>query len=264
MTTYTWSGKSSDSWGNAADWTNEATGTVGVLPTDLDTAIIDAPGITVTVGTAVAASAYILDTTGTTLAIAGGTLTTEHQAVFNGRVAIASGTYVAAGLGAVFNQYLTQSGGTMEAVTGTLAVEDGSTLYGTVSGAGVLDFAGPNTDNYIDAGFVCKLSNIEVTNGAKLGLNTNFSFAHNLSVFNSTLDLFGHTLTDTGAFALSGLAGDGTIQDAGTLTLGNPQNLTTLDNGLVVAVSGTAIQAGNLALGANDSGAKVTVGKAGH
>ena len=263
MTTYTWSGTGTASWGTAADWTDQSDNTTGALPTDLDTALINAPGATVTVGTQVLASAYILDTAGATLAVSGGTLTTEHAANFNGRVSVTAGTYTAGGTGAVFNQALTQTGGTIDAVTGTLAINDGSTLSGTLSGAGVLDFAGANTNNYIGTGFVCKLSSVEVTGGAKLGLEKNFAFAHNLTVNNSTLDLFGHVLTDTGAFALSGVAGSGTIQAAGTLTLGTNTSTETLDNGLMLAVTGTVIQADTVYLGANDSGADVNIGKAG-
>ncbi len=264
MTTYTWSATGGGSWGTGTDWTSQADGSTGTAPSKSDIALINEAGITVTVGTLVAASAYILDTTGATLSINGGTLTTEHIANFNGRVSVSGGTYFAGGMGAVFNQGLTQTGGTMDAVTGTLTINDGSTLSGTVTGAGVLDFAGANTNNYIGTGFVCNVSSVEVTGGAKLGLEKNFSFAHNFTVNDSTLDLFGHVLTDTGAFALSGVAGYGTIQDAGTLTLGTNTGTETLDNGLTLAVTGTVIQANTVALGANDSGARVAIAKTGH
>ncbi len=264
MTTYTWSANASGSWGVGADWTNQNDGTTGTPPSDLDTALINEAGITVTVGTLVAATAYILDTTGATLSVAGGTLTTEHLATFNGNVTVSAGTYYAGGMGAVFNQNLVQTGGTIDAVTGALIINDGSTLSGTLAGAGVLDFNGPNSNNYIDTGFKCNISSIEVTAGAKLGLNANFSFTHNLTVSNSTLDLFGHTLTDSGAFALSGIAGDGTIADTGTLTLGTGNATETLDDGLLLNVTGTVIQANTIYLGAADSGAKVMIGKTGH
>ncbi len=264
MTTYTWSGTSGDSWNTPGDWISQADGSTGVLPTDLDTVLIDTAGAVVQVGTMVAASAYILNTSGAELEVSGGTLTTEHVANFNGSVLVQSGTYVAGGMGARFNAYLTQTGGTIDAVTGSLNINDGSTLSGTFSGAGVLDFSGSNMNNYIGAGFACKLSAVEVTNGAKLELETNFNYAHNFTVNNSVLGLFGHTLTDTGVWSLSGVAGDGLIQDSGTLTLGTNTSTETLDNGLTLAVSGTAIQANNLLLGVNDSGAKVNIGAAGH
>ena len=104
-----------------------------------------------------------------------------------------------------------------------------------------------------------------MTNGAKLGLNAaSFTYSHNLTVNNSTLDLFGHVLTDTSTFALSGVAGSGTINDKGTLTLGTNTATETLDNGLVLNVTGTAIQTNTVYLGASDSGAKVMIGKTGH
>ncbi len=261
MTNFIWSGTGTNSsWGNAANWTNQATGAAG-LPTDLDNAYITAPGTTVTIDAGLVAAAYTLTTNGAALAFTGGTLTTEHHANFNGQVLIGSGTYYAGGTGATFNQYLTQTGGTLDAVTGTLVVNDGSSLSGTVAGAGALDFNGG--DNYIAKGFTCAVSAIEVTNGGRLGLQTSLNFAHNLTVANATLDLFGNTLTDTGAFALSGLAGGGTIADAGTLTLGSNIATETLDNGLILAVTGTVIQANTVFLGAADSGAKVSIGKAG-
>ena len=262
MTTYTWSGKSG-SWGTSADWTNQADGTNG-LPTDLDTAMINAPGILVSVGTSITAAAYILDTTGATLAVSGGTLTTEHLATFNGRVVVSAGTYYAGGMGAVFNQNLTQTGGTIDAVTGTLTINAGSTLHGTLSGAGVLDFNGSASNNYLNTGFVCNLSAIEVTGGAKLGLNENLTYGRNLTVNNSTLDLFGHTLTASSSFALSGVVGDGVIRDSGTLTLGTNLNTETLDNGLILDVFGTANQVNTIALGAPDAGAQVIVTSTGH
>ena len=263
MTTYTWSAKMGDSWGNGADWTSQADGSNGVVPTDLDTAIINAPGITVSVGTSLSAAAYILDTSGATLAVTGGTLTTEHQANFNGRVAVSAGTYVAAGMGAVFNQALTETGGTIDAVSGALVVNGGSVLSGLVTGNGVLDFNGGASNNYLDAGFACKLSSIEVTNGARLGLGETFAYAHNLTVTNSVLDLFGYSLTDTGNFALSGVAGDGVMNDAGFLQLGTNTSSETLDDGLVLNVSGIAKQVNTLYLGAADAGAKITIFKAG-
>ena len=258
MTTYTWSVNGSGSWSDASDWND---GTDGV-PTDLDTAIIDMPGIEVSVGTMVTAAAYILDTTGATLQVDGGHLTTEHMADFNGKFIETAGTYTVGGMGALFSQNLSQTGGVIDVLTGVLTVGDGSTLAGSLTGAGALDFTGGN--NYLATGFVCQLGALEVTNGARLGLRANFSYAHNLTVVNATLDLLGYTLVDNGGLTLSGVAGGGTIQDAGTVTLGTNLFVETLDNGLNLAVTGTLLQVNNISLGAADSGAEISIGKTGH
>ena len=263
MTTYTWSSSSgTSSWGDGDNWTNAGNNTTGMAPTDLDTAVINAPGAVVTIDAGVVAAAYILDTGGATLDLDGGSLTTEHLATFNGNVEQSAGTYTLGGMGAVFNEGLSQTGGLVDVVAGVLTVNDGSQLAGTFAGAGVLDFNGGSS--YLNTGFTCRLSSIEVTNGARLGLNEDFGYTHNLSVINSVLDVFGHTLTVYSSATLSGVVGNGTIQDVGTLTLGSTGASDTLDDGLIVAVTGTLLQVQNISLGVSDSGARINVGKTGH
>ena len=258
MTQYNWSSNGGGSWGTAADW-----GPNG-LPTQFDTVNIAVPGVTVTVGTGVAASAYSLSTSNASLLVSGGTLYTVHLATFNGGYTQTSGTYTAGGMGAIFNGPMNFTGGTIDVLTGALKINDGASLSGTLSGAGVLEFG--SGASYINTGFVCNLKSIVLDYGARVGFNTNFTFAHNLSAQNGVLDLFGHTLgiAATGNMLFSGVVGDGVVKDAGTLTVGTTQYSTVLDNGLVVDVTGTMIQTSTLSLGTYDAGAKIVVGKTGH
>ena len=104
--TDSWIGKS-DSWGNAADWS-------GGVPTAQQQVQIDVAGVTVTIGSGVAAVCYTLNVQGSTLSLAGGTLYTVAGATLNGIYLQSSGTYTAGGTGAVFDQALLMSGGTID------------------------------------------------------------------------------------------------------------------------------------------------------
>ena len=257
MAVYTWSLNGSGSWGVAANW-----GPNG-LPTNLDTVNISVPGITVSVGTGVAASAYALTTQGAALSLSGGTLTTIHLATFNGAFSESSGLFMAGGIGAVFNGGVSQStGGTLDVVTGALKLEQGGMLAGTVAGAGVLELAGGST--YFGAGFTSRVGTILVDSGAKLGFNTGFTSAQNFTVENGVVNLFGHGLALSGTALLSGTAGGGTLKETGTLTLGTTVYAATLDDGFILSLGGTAIQANQLFLGAQDSPAMISVAKGAH
>lgn len=256
MAVNNWSFNGSGSWGTAADWS------LGVLPTNLDTVNIAVPGVTVSVDAGVIANAYQLTTQSANLAVTGGTLYTVHLATFNGGYSQTAGTYTAGGQGAVFNGAVSQTGGLIDVVTGALKLEQGGSLSGTLSGAGVLELAGGTT--YFGAGFVSNLSTILADPNAKLGFNTDFKDTRNLSLQNGVLDLFGHKLTLSGTTLLSGVAGSGSIAESGTLTLGTTLYATTLDNGLVLTLTGSATQANQLFLGATDAGAKISVAKSGH
>lgn len=257
MTVYTWSLNGSGSWGVASNW-----GPNG-LPTDQDTVNIDVPGITVSVGTGVAASAYALTTQGSAVSISGGTLTTIHLATFNGAFSETSGLFMAGGMGAVFNGGVSQSaGGTLDVVNGALKLEQGGTLDGTIAGAGVLELAGGST--YFGTGFTSRVGTILVDLGAKLGFNTSFTSSQNLTIENGVVNLFGNALNLAGTTLISGTAAGGTLKETGTITLGTTNYQTTLDDGFILSLSGTAIQANQLFLGAQDLPAMINVAKGAH
>jgi hypothetical protein len=255
MTNIVWTG-GSGSWGTGSDWST------GAPPTDLDTVQIDTPQITVTVGAGVAATAYSLSTVGSTLSITGGTLTTIAGATFGGAFLESSGLFVTGGAGATFNDSIDMSGGTIEALAGAaLNVDDGGILAGALTGTGQLDINGGTT--YINAGFSSSLSSIVVN--ALLGFDTNFVTKSNFTVLNGgDVDLFGHKLTIAGNATIDGVIGNGTLLDAGTLTLGTPNGTQYLDNGLTLSVTGSVIQSGQVDQGTSDAGAKIAIGKTGH
>ncbi len=255
MTTFTWS-TGSGSWGVAANW-----GPNGE-PTDLDTVVINTPGITVSVGAGVAAAAYTLTTSNAAFSLSGGSLVTEHLATFGGAFSQTSGTYTVGGMGAVFNGTANLTGGVTDVTTGALVLNQNSNLSGTLVGNGVLDFNGGAS--YIGAGFSCRLSAILIGNGARVGFTTDFAYTHSLTVSNGVLDLFGHKLIDYDHMAFTGVVGFGSVAVVGTLTLGSAAGVATLDNGLNVTVSGTLIQSNNINLGASNSGAKIGITKLGH
>jgi hypothetical protein len=151
------------------------------------------------------------------------------------------------------------TGGTIDVLAGQLQLNQSSILAGTLTGAGALNINQGST--YFYAGFSCKLNNIDVgANGGKLGLETNLTYAGNLTLAaNGVLDLFGHVLNLTGASTLDGVAGFGTLVDTGTMTLGAGSGQAVLDNGLLLQVKGALTQDGNISLGAGDAGAKVTI-----
>jgi hypothetical protein len=249
----------SGSWGQASNWG-------GTLPGNTDQVYIDVPGVTVTVGSGVAAAAQTLNTDGATLDIDGGSLFTVQDALFQGAFEQSSGTYTMSGLGAVFDESFSSTGGKINDLSGAITLNDGGILAGTITGAGALQIS--QGDAYVDSGFSAGIASIVVgANGGKLGFNINFTYAKNFTLLqNGVLDMFGHTLTLTGQATLDGTVSNGTViapNKTTPLTLGNPNVTTTLDNGLVLEVKGAAVQLGNIALGANDSGAKITVTSAG-
>jgi len=255
MTQDVWTG-GSGSWGNNNDWSNGA-------PSVTDDVVIDVAGITVSIGTGVAASAETLELTASTLDIDGGTLFTAQQATFKGIVDQSAGTYTMSGYGAYFYDALNFSGGTMDDLSGAITLYGGGVLGGTLAGAGALDIAAGVA--YVTTGFSATIDSIVVgANGGQLGFDTNFKYAGNFTLLgNGVVDLFGHTLTLTGTSQLEGVIGNGELIESSTMTLGAPQANTVLDNGLVLHDSGTIVQAGTVAMGANDSGAKIEVAKAG-
>ncbi|HTZ71921.1 MAG TPA: hypothetical protein VMB71_14790, partial [Acetobacteraceae bacterium] len=263
MATDTWTG-GSGSWGVASNWSGD-NGTPGV-PVVTDDVVIDTAGITVTVGSGVAAVCHTLSDTNATLSITGGTLFTVERAIFNGAFIETAGTFTMSGYGANFDQSMTMLGGSMNVLSGAANIYDGGTLAGTISGAGALNLI--NGTTYIDSGFACTIASIVVgAQGGKLAFNTNFSYGNDFTLLqNGVLDIFGHTLTLTGGSLLEGTVGYGKIVQSGgnaAMTIGNGQNYTVFDNGLILSIGAHAQQDGNLALGANDSGAKLQIGKGG-
>jgi hypothetical protein len=254
MANIVWS-TGSGSWGNAANWSSDTT------PTANDAVQIEVPLITVSIGAGVTADAYSLTTVGATLSLAGGTLYTVSNAVYDGAFVESSGTYTAGGTGATFNSALQMTGGAIDAIAGAaFVVNDGGNLAGTFSGLGQLDLSGGTT--YIDAGFKSTLSSIVVD--ALVGFNTNFTTSGNFTELGGgSVDLFGHRLEVTGNATIDGILGNGEFLDAGTLTLGAPLTNQILDNGLTLDVTGRAIQAGTVYQGSSDAGAKITIGATG-
>jgi len=251
-----WSSNSGGSWGTPANWSNGE-------PTTTDDVQIAVAGITVTVGTGVAADAGTMEVTNSTLDIDGGTLYTVQSATFRGAFDMSAGTYTMTGYGASFYDPVSFSGGTIDALSGNVELIDGGVLSGTLTGAGALDVVSGVT--YINAGFSATISSIVVgLNNGQLGFDTNFTYAKNFTELqNGVIDLFGHTLTLTGPTLLEGVVGNGKLVESATMTLGNPTFTTYLDNGLVLDDTGTIVQNGNIAMGANDSGARIVVAKSG-
>jgi hypothetical protein len=259
MAGYSWNSNSSGSWADAADWG-------GVVPTLDDTAFIAVPNITVSVGTGVLAQAYSLQTLSSELLVDGGTLQTAANAIIDGAFVETSGLFIAGGQGVTFDQsiYL-ETGAIKTQAGGVINIDGGGTLAGTLSGYGTVVFDGGST--YLNTGFVDTLKSFYVTNGGKVGVQLNLTLAGSVEVLqNSVLDLFGHTLTTTGNVEIDGTVDGGALtQTSGTIVLGSPVVQTTyLDNSLVVVVNKLLEQDGNVSYGvADDSGAKLTVGKTG-
>jgi hypothetical protein len=250
----------SGSWGDANDWN-------GGLPVLIDTVLIDTSGITVTIGAGVAAAAYTLNTSGSTLAMTGGTLDTVSQAVFGGEFVQTSGVYTVSGVGATFTDGIYTSGtvgstpgGTITALAGAaINIAGGGILAGAITGTGSLDFTGGTT--YINTGFTSSITSININ--ALVGLDINFSTSSDLTVGSGSLDLFGHTLTVSGNTIVDGTLGNGVLKETGTLTLGSPAGLAYLDNGLIVDLVGKVIQSGTATYGTGDAGAMMDITKTG-
>jgi len=258
MASINWTG-GSGSWGNAADWSSSPN-----LPGAGDAVVINAGSITVTVGSGVIADAYTLNTLVSTLSVSGGSLYTVDQAIFGGAfLESTGGVYMAGGFGATFNAAVDMLGGKMVALSGaTFDINDGGIIAGAFSGTGELLFTGGAT-TYINAGFTSSITSIVIE--SLVGFNTNFTTSSNFSVVNGgNVDLFGHKLTVSGNSAIDGVIGNGTLQEAGTLTLGAPQGGETyLDNGLTLNVTGKVIQSGFVSQGTSDAGAKIFISKTG-
>lgn len=261
MTNYNWIGGSGN-WDSAQDWYPNG------VPTTFDTVTINTPGITVTVEAGLSAKAYALTTAGATFDVAGN-LSTVHLATFNGTYNQNAGTFTAGGMGAIFNGAinegtLQQAGGTIALRGGALQLNDGGILNGTLGGTGALDFLSGKF--YTGSKFACSLGSIVIGANARVGFYSNFAYTHNFSIVGGVLDMFGFTLALSGTDVFSGTVGYGQVNVGGTLTLGTTLYTTTLDNGLNlnVVANGLVVATNNVAMGAQDSGAKITVSKTSH
>lgn len=256
MANYAWSVDSSGDWNDPSNW-----GTTTV-PTTADSVTIGIAGITVYVDTA-GDAAYSLNVVNSSLEITAGSLYTVELGTFNGAYVQTGGTYLMSGYGANFFQAFSQTGGTIDVLSGAVSLYDGGTLAGTMTGTGALDVVSGSAQ--VNTGFHCTLSSIVVgAQGGKLGFDENFKYGGNLTLLNSgVLDLFGHTLTLLGRAQLDGVVGYGVLVETGTITLSAPQSQLVLDDGLSMKVAGTAEQDGNVQLGSGDAGARIDVAKTG-
>jgi hypothetical protein len=246
MASYVWTG-GSGSWGNIANWSDNGAPATQ-LPGPGDDVSIGIAGITVTIGTGVAAAANILNVVNSTLSITGGSLYTVQLATFNGAYVQSGGIYMMSGYGANFFDSFSQTGGTIDVLSGAVQLYDGGSLQGTLTGTGALDVV--NGSAYVNTGFACSLNSIVIgAQGGKLGFDINFTYAKNLTLLNTgVMEMFGHTLTLSGTSLIEGTVGFGRIIDSGSMTLSTPQFDSTLDNGLTLSVTGSVDQGGTMFL----------------
>jgi hypothetical protein len=269
MAAVKWVSDTSGNWDTVSNWGS-------ALPTAADIVTIDFANITVSITSGGApAVAYSL-TSSATMDIIGGTLTTVASASFSGAFDESSGTFTAGGRGATFstNADVNLTGGVMDATAGATLNMGGllNVLAGALTGAGTLLLATNGSSTYFDTGFTDTQSTILVEGGAKLGVQTNFTFAGNLiegsndviDIFPSSTSLAPSTLTLTGNDTILGVLGDGTLEQFGTLTLGATNDgATTLDDGLQATINGLVNQNGSVNYGSGEAGAKVTIAKTG-
>jgi len=116
-----------------------------------------------------------------------------------------------------------------------LTLEGTETLGGTVAGAGELQLAGGAAT--LESTLNLVVAAIDLQNGSAT-LQASLDFAGPFTMTGEVLVLGGNDLTLTGTSALNG-----TIQDAGTVSLSNGQvNQLTLSGGLVLQDTGTVVQ----------------------
>jgi fibronectin-binding autotransporter adhesin len=260
MTSYTWIG-GSGSWSTAADWGG---GPPNGPPTEADSATIAVAGITVSIAGGVAADCYTLTTIGSELKLDGGTLFTVAGANYGGAFVESSGTYTVGGTGAIFQDGLTMTGGTMDVLSGALSIEADSTLQGTLSGSGALQIVSGTT--ILDAGFSTTLNSIVIGGAGALGLGINFTYGGDfVEQTGGICDLFGHTLTLTGQAQLDGTVGNGLLVEtaSSTITLGPAGTNFYFNNGLIAHVGGTIDQTCWVYAGDADAGAAIDILKTG-
>jgi autotransporter-associated beta strand protein len=254
-----WTSNSSGSWNDNADWSE------GAPPADTDNVVIGVAGVTVSVGTDVTnAVALTLTTYNSILDIDGGDLFTLQSAAYNGAFYESAGTYTMSGSGASFYNTMDLTGGIMDALSGAITLYDGGSLAGTLAGAGTLDVVSGTA--YVQSGFSASIDSIEIgQNGGKIGFDTNFSYGGRFTLLpGGVMDTFGHTVKLSGPTLLEGTIGNGKLVETGTLTIGEPNSPTVIfDNGLLLSVADLVLQNSNVALGANDAGAKVSISKQG-
>lgn len=254
MANITWKPVNGFNWGTASNWDSNT------LPTKADTVGIN---LNITVDGTTNAAAYLLNQTGGTFTLAGGTLTTYHLGIFSGTFQATGGIYRTYGVGAVFNTGLyLGSAATLAIASGTVTTNGGD-ISGTLTGPGQITFNG--TNNYIEAG--SKLSVGSMVIAGRLGLvsapgafSSSFTFTQNLRTLSgSTFELFGNSLTLLGNSQFDGYVAFGTIQQSGKLQLGGVSGQAVFGNGLILNVGGTVTQNNSASFGVSDSGAKVTV-----
>ena len=258
MTSYTWIG-GSGSWSDAGDWGG---GPPAGPPTEAASATIAVAGITVSIAGGVTADCYTLTTIGSEILLDGGNLYTVAGANFDGVFVETSGAYTVGGSGAIFQDGVTMTGGTMDVLSGALSIDADSTLQGTLSGIGALQIEAGTT--YLETGFSTTLNSIVIGAAGKLGFGINFTYGGDfVEQVGGVCDLFGHTLTLTGQAQLSGTIGNGLLIETATSTTTLTGSVFYLNNGLITHVAGTMIQECVVSAGDGDAGAAVDILKSG-
>ena len=109
--------------------------------------------------------------------------------------------------------------GTLNAASGTLELDGGGTLAGTVKGAGTVSLGG---GNFTIAGNTAVSVATFAVNGAVLKLGGNLALANTLAVDAGAIELNGDTLSAVSAYFGAGtIDGSGTLLTSGTSTLIN-------------------------------------------
>ncbi len=153
LTMIDWSSSTSGSWDVASNWSPE------IVPGPSDDAVINVPGVTVTIGSNVESVNSL--TASDTLAISGGGLTVAANSTISGGLAMTGGTLSANGSGVT----LTVTGPTTVS-TANLLAEGGATLSlaGLTSYTGGGELVG-STLQASGAGSILSLPNLQTLNG---------------------------------------------------------------------------------------------------
>lgn len=263
MSQIIWVPTTGGSWKLASNWG-------GTLPGLADNVQISQPGVLVSIDGGFAAQAFALAVqNGAALSIAGGSsLYTVAAASIAGNMSLNTAisgttklgsTWTIGGTGASVSGFTSlQSGSNIVVRSGVLALSGGS-LAGTISGSGTAILGGITT---LGNGFTASITSVGIS--GVVNLTGSVSLTHNTVLYqNAVLNLNGNKITIGGNTELGGTINGGTVVESGRVTLGLPNAGFAIGNGASLSITGQAVQFGTVALGFNDSGAALTIGKTG-
>jgi fibronectin-binding autotransporter adhesin len=253
MAAVSWLNNVSGLWGVGSNW---STGTKPG-PTD-DVTISTASAQTITHNTGSDAIASLSVSSLDTLAMTGGVLAVDGNAVLSGAATESAGTLKFAGATAQIGGTVTQTAGTIQVASGVLSFTGSNDSFaGTLTGATVNFAAGSDT---LQSGLQLSVNNIQIS-GATVTLGASFTDAGAWNESAGTLALGGKTLTLSGPTNFDG----GIVNGAGTIAVSGATQISSLEleGSAVLSNTGTITQTGNWYLGINGTDTAQLQNKAG-